>query len=92
MHREPFTYWRETDGTFLGYLNTYPDLWTQGDNLEDLKDHLLDLYREFAKGDLAWIRTVETWNRHVASCSGTAATGAPPPSGDQRNAGQEDSP
>jgi predicted RNase H-like HicB family nuclease len=59
MNREPFTYWRESDGTFLGYLNTYPDHWTQGDNLEDLKDHLLDLYHEFAKEDLPGIRKVE---------------------------------
>ena len=36
-----FTYWRESDGRFLGYLNTYPDHWTQGDDLEDLKAQLL---------------------------------------------------
>ena len=59
MDREPLTYWRQSDGTFLGYLNTCPDHWTQGDNLEHLKDHLLDLYREFAKMGLAGIRKVE---------------------------------
>ena len=51
-----FTYWRESDGRFLGYLNTYPDHWTQGDDLEDLKEQLLDLYREFTKDDLPSIR------------------------------------
>jgi hypothetical protein len=51
-----FIYWRESDGRFLGYLNTYPDHWTQGDDLEDLKEQLLDLYREFAKDDLPGIR------------------------------------
>lgn len=51
-----FTYWRESDGRFLGYLNTYPDHWTQGDDLEALKEQLLDLYREFAKDDLPGIR------------------------------------
>ena len=55
---EPFTYWRESDGRFLGYLNAYPDHWTQGDDLEDLKDQLLDLHHEFAKEDLPGIRTV----------------------------------
>ena len=53
---ETFTYWRESDGHFLGYLNNYPDHWTQGDDLEDLKKQLLDLYREFAKDDLPGIR------------------------------------
>ena len=53
-----FTNWRESDGRFLGYLNTYPDHWTQGDDLEDLKAQLLDLYREFAKDDLPGIRKI----------------------------------
>jgi predicted RNase H-like HicB family nuclease len=61
MHQpvaELFTYWRESDGHFLGYLNAYPDHWTQGEDLEDLKAHLLDLYHEFSKQDLPGIRMV----------------------------------
>lgn len=57
--RESFTYWRESDGRFLGYLNAYPDHWTQGDDLEDLKGQLLDLYHEFSSQDLPGIRKVE---------------------------------
>lgn len=55
---ELFTYWRESDGRFLGYLNAYPDHWTQGDDFEDLKAQLLDLYHEFAKDDLPGVRKV----------------------------------
>jgi predicted RNase H-like HicB family nuclease len=55
---ESFTYWRESDGHFLGYLNAYPDHWTQGEDLEDLKLQLLDLYHEFAKQGLPGIRQV----------------------------------
>ena len=55
---ERFTCWRESDGHFLGFLNAYPDHWTQGDDLEDLKVQLLDLYHEFAKEDLLGIRKV----------------------------------
>ena len=55
---EPFTYWRESYGNFLGYLNAYPDHWTQGDDLEDLKVQLLDLYHEFSKEDLPGVRKV----------------------------------
>lgn len=42
-----FTYWKEKDGWYLGYLNDYPDHWTQGENLEDLKEHLKDLFQTF---------------------------------------------
>ena len=55
---ELFTYWRESDGQFLGYLNAYPDHWTQGDDFEDLKAQLLDLYHEFAKDALPGVRKV----------------------------------
>ena len=50
---ETYTYWRQSDGQFLGYLNAYPDHWSKG---EDLKVQLLDLYHEFSKQDLPGIR------------------------------------
>lgn len=50
------TYWRETDGRYLGYLNDYPDHWTQGDDLADLEDHLRDLYRTFSTEEIPGIR------------------------------------
>jgi predicted RNase H-like HicB family nuclease len=53
------TYWKERDDKYLGYLNDYPDHWTQGESYEDLVEHLRDLYREFRKGDLPGIKKVE---------------------------------
>jgi predicted RNase H-like HicB family nuclease len=53
-----YTYWQENDGNFLGYLNEYPDHWTQGNDLEDLKKHLRDLYQEFSKETLPGIKRV----------------------------------
>ena len=44
-----FVYWQDDD-TWIGYLQDYPDYWTQGDTLADLKDHLLDLYRDLSAG------------------------------------------
>ena len=38
-------YWEE-DSAWLGYLLDYPDYWTQGETLEDLKAHLKDLYQD----------------------------------------------
>ena len=54
-----FTYWREADGRFLGYLNDYPDHWTQGESLQDLKDHLRDLHETFSSEIIAGIKKVE---------------------------------
>jgi predicted RNase H-like HicB family nuclease len=39
-----YTYWQEEDGWFLGYLNDYPDRWTQGKTVKELEEMLLDLY------------------------------------------------
>ena len=52
-----FTYWEE-GGDFLGYLNEYPDYWTQGADLEDLKAHLRDLCAELSSGQIPGIRKV----------------------------------
>jgi predicted RNase H-like HicB family nuclease len=54
-----FTYWQENDGKFLGYLNDFPDHWTQGETLQDLKDHLRDLYEIFSEEHLPGIKKVE---------------------------------
>lgn len=50
-----FVYWEE-DGVWLGYLQDYPDYWTQGETLEDLKEHLESLYADLSSGDLPGIR------------------------------------
>ena len=54
-----FTYWLEDDGKFLGYLNDYPDHWTQGESLQDLKDHLRDLHDTFSSETIPRIKKVE---------------------------------
>jgi len=37
-----YVHWQEDD-SWLGYLEEYPDYWTQGDTLADLVEHLKDL-------------------------------------------------
>jgi len=54
-----FTFWKERDGRYLGYLNAYPDHWTQGESLEDLKEQLKDLYHTFSSEEIPGIRRVE---------------------------------
>jgi predicted RNase H-like HicB family nuclease len=53
-----FTFWKERDGC-LGYLNDYPDHWTQGESLEDLNAQLKDLYQTFSSEEIPGIRKVE---------------------------------
>ena len=54
-----FTYWKETDRRFMGYLNDYPDLWTQGESRDDLKKQLKDLFHAFSSKRIPGIRKVE---------------------------------
>lgn len=45
MQTVKFVYWQEGDA-WLGYLQDHPDSWTQGETLDDLKEHLRDLYQD----------------------------------------------
>ena len=53
-----FVSWEE-DRVWYGYLQDYPDYWTQGDSLDDLKEHLADLFRDVTSGQIHGIRKVE---------------------------------
>jgi predicted RNase H-like HicB family nuclease len=48
----------EDNGVWLGYLQEYPDYWTQGETLDDLKEHLKDLYHDITDGHIPGIRKV----------------------------------
>ena len=50
--------WQD-EGAWLGFLQDYPEYWTQGKNLKDLKKHLNDLYHDIASGEIPGIRKVE---------------------------------
>jgi hypothetical protein len=50
-----FTYWQD-EGVWLGYLDQYPDYMTQGTSLEDLKEHLADLYKDLSSGVIPGVR------------------------------------
>ena len=47
-----FVYWPEGDA-FLGHFVEFPDYWTQGETLDDLKDHLRDLYDDLTSDVLS---------------------------------------
>jgi hypothetical protein len=55
MKTNGFTYWQDGE-QWIGYLDEFPDYLTQGRSLEDLKDHLLDLYRDLTSGVIPNVR------------------------------------
>ena len=57
MQRVKYVYWQE-GAIWLGYLQDYPDYWTQGESLDDLKEHLADLYKDVTSGEIVGIRKV----------------------------------
>lgn len=40
------------EGTWIGYLQDFPDYWTQGVTLGELWEHLLDLHRDLTSGEI----------------------------------------
>ena len=57
MEMKKFAYWQEGN-MWIGYLEEYPDYWTQGESLEELKENLRDLYQELSSGAIPCVRRV----------------------------------
>ena len=50
-----YIYWQD-NGMWLGYFEEYPDYMTQGKTLEELKENLLDIYKELTSGKIPAVR------------------------------------
>ena len=50
MRTEVNYLFRQEDDAWLGYLQDCPDYWAQGESLDDLVDHLKNLYLDLAGG------------------------------------------
>jgi predicted RNase H-like HicB family nuclease len=57
MQTARYIYWQEDDA-WLGYLEEFPDYWTQGDSLDDLIELLTDLFRDLNGGQIPSARRV----------------------------------
>lgn len=57
MERKRYIFWKE-DGMWLGYLEEFPDYWTQGETLGELEENLKDIYRELSSGKIPNVRRV----------------------------------
>ena len=57
MNTARYVYWRDGDH-WLGNFEEYPDYRTQGESLEDLQDHLKDLFTDLTSGEIPGVRRV----------------------------------
>jgi predicted RNase H-like HicB family nuclease len=55
--KKKYTYWQDDD-MWLGYLEEYPDYWTQGETEEELRENLLDIYGDLENGMIPNVRRV----------------------------------
>ena len=55
MKKTDFTYWQDDD-YWIGYLEEFPDYWTQGESYDDLTEHLKDLYKDLTSGEIPNVR------------------------------------
>jgi predicted RNase H-like HicB family nuclease len=52
-----YIFWQEGNN-WLGYIDEFPDYWTQGETPEELKENLLDIYKDLTSGELPHPRKV----------------------------------
>ena len=55
MTTKKYVYWQEEE-MWLGYLEEYPDYWTQGQSREELQENLKDIFQELTSGNIPGVR------------------------------------
>jgi predicted RNase H-like HicB family nuclease len=49
MMTQSYTYWQDEE-MWIGYLEAFPDYWTQGKSEAELKENLADLFQDLTNG------------------------------------------
>jgi predicted RNase H-like HicB family nuclease len=57
MKTQKYVYWQD-EKIWLGYLEEFADYWTQAETEEELKENLVDLYKELTSGIIPNVRRV----------------------------------
>jgi predicted RNase H-like HicB family nuclease len=57
METKKYVYWQD-EQMWLGYLEEYSDYWTQAETEDELKENLVDLYKEITSGAIPHVRRV----------------------------------
>lgn len=57
MKTMPYVYWQHEDA-WIGYLQEFPDYWTQGESRDELEENLKDLWQDLTSGAIPEVRRV----------------------------------
>ena len=60
MVKQKYVYWKDED-MWLGYLEDYPDYWTQAETEEELKENFIDVYKDSTSGSIPNVRQAPRW-------------------------------
>jgi hypothetical protein len=55
MTTQKYTYWQDAE-MWMGYLEGFPDYWTQGESEVELKENWADLYQDLTSGMIPNVR------------------------------------
>jgi predicted RNase H-like HicB family nuclease len=57
MDSKKYIYWQD-ENVWIGYLQEYPDYWTEDETLQELKENLKDIYLEVTSGNIPNVRKI----------------------------------
>lgn len=55
MKRQTYIHWQDEE-MWLEYLEEFPDYWTQGETEAELRENLIDIYKELTSGSIPNVR------------------------------------
>jgi len=59
MRTARYVHWQDGE-MWLGYVEAYPDYWTQGGSVAELEENLRELFLDITRGEVSGIRRVAT--------------------------------
>ncbi|NOX48823.1 MAG: type II toxin-antitoxin system HicB family antitoxin [Chlorobi bacterium] len=57
MDSKKYIYWKD-DNMWVGYLLKYPDYWTEGETMAELKENLKDIFMEVTSANIPNVRKI----------------------------------
>ena len=57
MEKSKYVYWKDDD-MWRGYLEEFPDYLTQGETEAELRENLLDMYKDLTSGAIPHVQRV----------------------------------
>ncbi|OGO76139.1 MAG: hypothetical protein AUJ21_09780 [Anaerolineae bacterium CG1_02_58_13] len=55
MNAIKYIYWQD-ENMWLGYLEEFPDYWTQGETMAELEENLRDVHQELTSESIPYVR------------------------------------